>query len=69
LKTRIKPRQAVITLELFFDLDQITYGKAEHQVRQAIALINSTLQREPYGLAAQLGEEWSGLIIHDTEEE
>lgn len=41
-------------LELQFDADQITRGSTEQQARQAIELINLTLQREPFGLGAQL---------------
>ena len=39
---------------LQFDADQITHGKKDRQADQAIDLINSVLQREPYGLAAQI---------------
>jgi hypothetical protein len=41
-------------LDLQFDADQVTRGPTEQQARQAIELINLTLQREPFGLAAQL---------------
>lgn len=41
-------------LDLQFDADQITHGSAEQQARQAVDLINLTLQREPFGLGAQL---------------
>jgi hypothetical protein len=41
-------------LSLQFDGDQITHGRPEEQAAQAIALINQVLQREPFGLAAQL---------------
>jgi hypothetical protein len=41
-------------LALQFDADQITHGSPEEQADQAIALINMVLQREPFGLAAQL---------------
>jgi len=47
-------------LELQFDAGQLTHGAAARQVDQAIALINQTLQREPFGLAAQ-------LILHRDE--
>ena len=47
-------------LDLQFDADQITQGLSTQQVYEAIELINLTLQREPYGLAAQ-------LIIHRDE--
>jgi len=47
-------------LDLQFDANQITHGKNEQQVRQAVDLINLTLQREPFGLAAQ-------LIVHPDE--
>lgn len=37
-----------------FDADQVTKGNNEEQVHQAVELINKVLQREPYGLCAQL---------------
>lgn len=39
---------------LQFDADQVTHGHAEEQAAQAIDLINVVLQREPFGLSAQL---------------
>ena len=53
----------VITIhrvEVQFDADQITKGTAEQQADQAIEQINLTLQREPFGLGAQ-------LIVHRDE--
>ena len=47
-------------LDLQFDANQITHGKNEQQVRQAVDLINLSLQREPFGLGAQ-------LIVHPDE--
>ena len=47
-------------LSLQFDANQITHGKTEQQLRQAVDLINLTLQREPFGLGAQ-------LIVHPDE--
>jgi len=41
-------------LDLQFDAGQITHGSAEQQADQALELINLTLQREPFGLGAQL---------------
>ena len=41
-------------LDLQFDAGQITQGSAEQQARQALDLINQNLQREPFGLGAQL---------------
>ena len=41
-------------LNLQFDADQITHGPAAAQADRAIELINLTLQREPFGLGAQL---------------
>jgi hypothetical protein len=41
-------------LSLQFDANQITHGSNEQQVRDAVNLINLTLQREPFGLGAQL---------------
>ena len=47
-------------LSLQFDANQITHGKTAQQTRQAVELINLTLQREPFGLGAQ-------LIVHPDE--
>ena len=47
-------------LSLRFDASQITHGNNEQQVREAVDLINRTLQREPFGLGAQ-------LIVHPDE--
>ena len=41
-------------LSLQFDAGQITHGGNDDQARQAVELINLTLQREPFGLGAQL---------------
>jgi hypothetical protein len=41
-------------LSLQFDADEITHGQTDEQARQAIDLINTVLQREPFGLGAQL---------------
>jgi molybdopterin biosynthesis enzyme MoaB len=41
-------------LDLQFDADQITGGTNEAQTDQAIEAINLVLQREPFGLGAQL---------------
>ena len=41
-------------LDLQFDANQVTRGSTEQQARQALELINLTLQREPFGLGAQL---------------
>lgn len=47
-------------VDLQFDADQITRGTSAEQVRQAIEAINLALQREPFGLGAQ-------LIVHRDE--
>ena len=47
-------------LSLRFDASQITHGNNEQQVRDAVDLINRTLQREPSGLGAH-------LIVHPDE--
>ena len=47
-------------IDLQFDADQITHGDEEQQANQAIDVIKLTLQREPFGLGAQ-------LIIHRDE--
>ena len=41
-------------LDLQFDANQVTKGSTEQQARQALELINLTLQRQPFGLGAQL---------------
>lgn len=41
-------------LSIMFDADQVTSGNEQLQALQAIEQINLTLQREPYGLAAQI---------------
>ena len=41
-------------LDLQFDANQVTKGSVEQQASQALELINLTLQREPFGLGAQL---------------
>ncbi len=41
-------------LDLQFDANQITGGKVDKQAMQAVELINEVLQREPFGLGAQL---------------
>ena len=47
-------------VEVQFDADQITHGTAEQQASEAVDLINLVLQREPFGLGAQ-------LIVHRDE--
>lgn len=44
----------VYNLQLQIDADQITSGCPEAQGLKAVELINAVLQREPYGLGAQL---------------
>ena len=41
-------------LSLQFDAGQITHGSNGQQARQAVDLINTLLQREPFGLGAQI---------------
>lgn len=41
-------------LSLQFDADQITQGSRDDQAQQAVELVNLSLQREPFGLGAQL---------------
>ena len=53
----------VITIrrvDLQFDADQVPHGSPEEQVRQAIEQLNVILQRQPFGLGAQ-------LIVHPDE--
>jgi hypothetical protein len=47
-------------VEVQFDADQITKGTADEQADQAVELINLALQREPFGLGAQ-------IIVHRDE--
>ena len=47
-------RITVKNLVLQFDADQETYGDDRQQVLQALEAINEFLQREHYGLAAQI---------------
>ena len=47
-------------LSLQFDAGQITRGSDDKQAREAVKLINLILQREPFGLGAQ-------LIVHPDE--
>lgn len=55
-------------LSLQFDVDQITHGSAGKQARQAVDLINLVLQREPFGLGAQLIAHRDEIEV-ETEEE
>ena len=41
-------------LSLQFDAGQITHGNRDDQARRAVDLVNLILQREPFGLGAQL---------------
>jgi hypothetical protein len=41
-------------LSLQFDADQSTRGDDAEQAGQAVTLINELLQRQPFGLSAQL---------------
>ncbi len=45
---------SVRRLDLQFAADQITSGTNEAQADQAIEAVNLVLQREPFGLGAQL---------------
>jgi hypothetical protein len=47
-------------LSLQFDAGQVTRGSDGNQAREAVILINLILQREPFGLGAQ-------LIVHPDE--
>ena len=42
------------SMSLQFDADDVTSGPPDHQVAQALELVNRTLQREPPGLGAQI---------------
>lgn len=58
-------------LVLQFDADQTTAGTAKAQLKQAVEQINLVLQRQPYGLGAQLtfdhDHEDSDVTIEDLE--
>lgn len=41
-------------LSLQCDADQVTAGDALEQARQAVEMVNLELQRQPYGLGAQI---------------
>ena len=41
-------------LSLQFDAGEVTHGSDDDQARRAVELINLTLQREPFGLGAEL---------------
>lgn len=58
-------------LDLQFDAGQITHGPAATQVDRAIELINLTLQREPFGLGAQvfLHPDEIEIQTHETPED
>jgi len=47
-------KQITTTITLTFDSDQITSGSDEEQIQAAIDEINLVLQRQPYGLGAQV---------------
>jgi len=54
-------------LDLQFDANQLTHGSAEQQARQALELINLTLQRQPFGLGAQLFVHRDEIEIESSE--
>lgn len=54
-------------LDLQFDADQVTRGSAEKQAAQALDLINLTLQREPFGLGAQLFAHRDEIEVESSE--
>ena len=56
-------------LDLQFDAGQITKGSTEQQTRQALELINLTLQREPFGLGAQLFAHPDEIEVESGEQE
>lgn len=59
-------KQITVQTELMFDADQVTSGDIEKQAKDAVEILNLHLQREPYGLAAQIGIHWDKPIT--TEE-
>jgi hypothetical protein len=56
-------------LDLQFDAGQITHGPPEQQARQAVDLINRTLQREPFGLGAQLFAHRDEIEVESADKE
>jgi len=56
-------------LDLQFDAGQITHGPPEQQARQAVDLINRTLQREPLGLGAQLFAHRDEIEVESADKE
>ena len=48
------PQQSEIVVRLTFDMGQITEGSEAEQQMAAVEIINLSLQREPYGLGAQI---------------
>lgn len=62
----------VYGIALQFDLDQVTAGQVKDQVQQAVDEINLTLQRQPFGLGAQIiayREEMNFTISDDEDED
>jgi hypothetical protein len=62
-------RISIHRIMLQFDADQITHGKKDQQADQAVDLINSVLQREPYGLAAQIYAERDEIEVEMAKKE
>lgn len=56
-------------LDLQFDADQVTHGNLVQQADQAVELVNLTLQREPFGLGAQLFAHPDEIELESTERE
>jgi len=54
LKTGPMKSITIHRLSLQFDAGKITQGTDQQQAEQAVDLINGILQREPFGLGAQL---------------
>ncbi len=48
------PHRSEIVVRMAFDMGQITEGTEAEQQRAAVDIINLALQREPYGLGAQI---------------
>lgn len=61
-------KSVTIHVSLQFDADQVTSGNPVQQARQAIDLVNLALQREPYGLGAQIlpQKQFKRIIINDS---
>lgn len=59
-------RQFSIPVNLMFDADQETCGTPAEQAHQAVHQINLELQRNAYGLAAQIEGPAEDVVVTET---